>query len=73
MLGFILYSVGVLSVGFAFGMSVKHIIDLGSIRQLEAKNGSLHRENEHLKKEIKHEVIEIVDHRAEPEVKFGGF
>ena len=73
MLGFILYSVGVLAVGFAFGMSVKHIIDLDSIRALEAKNGSLHRENEYLKKAAKHEVIEIVDHRAEPESYFTPF
>lgn len=74
MAGFILYSVGVLLVGFVGGIMTKHIIDKDALRSVVNEKNKLHRENEYLKKLHEHEVIEIIDHRAEEkEVKFGGF
>lgn len=73
MVGFILYSVGVLLVGFIGGIMTKHIIDKDALRSVVSERNALHRENEYLKKLHEHEVIEIVDHRGEEEVKFGGF
>lgn len=73
MVGFILYSVGVLLVGFIGGIMTKHIIDKDALRSVVSERNALHRENEYLKKFHEHEVIEIVDHRGEEEVKFGGF
>lgn len=72
MIGFILYSCGVLLVGFMGGVMAKHIIDKDTIRQITEEKRRLHRENAYLKKLGKHEVIEIVDNRVE-DVKFGGF
>lgn len=72
MLGFILYSMGAVILGFFFGMAVKHFLDDDEIRTLEKKNAALHRENEYLRKAVKKEVIEIVDNRVS-DVKFGGF
>ncbi len=73
MIGFILYSCGVLLVGFMGGVMAKHIIDRDTVRQMTEEKRRLHRENEYLKKINKHEVIEIVDQRTEEELKFGGF
>lgn len=72
MLMFILYSVGVLTVGFLFGVAVKAFLDKDEVVTLEKENAALHRENSYLKKNIKKEVIEIVDKRVS-DVQFGGF
>lgn len=73
MVGFILYSCGVLLVGFMGGMMAKHIIDRETVRDLSEEKRRLHRENAYLKKLSKHEVIEITDKRGEKELEFGGF
>ena len=73
MVGFILYSCGVLSVGFIGGMMAKHIIDREAVRELAEEKRKLHRENVYLKKLGKHEVIEIKDERSEKELEYGGF
>lgn len=65
MLGFILYSMGAVILGFFFGMAVKHFLDNDEIHALEKKNSALHRENAYLRKACKTEVIEIVDKRGE--------
>ena len=72
MVGFILYSLGVLLVGFICGTMFKHIIDRDAIRQLQQKYNSLHRENVYLKKIQQGKVVEIHDDRV-PEVNYGGF
>ena len=64
MLGFILYSMGAVILGFFFGMAVKHFMDNDEIHELEKKNSALHRENAYLRKNVKREVIEIVDPRV---------
>ena len=69
---FILYSVGVLTVGFLFGVAVKAFLDKDEVVTLEKENAAINRENSYLKKNMKKEVIEIVDKRI-PDVKFGGF
>ena len=65
MLGFIIYSMGAVILGFFFGMAVKHFMDNDEIHTLEKKNSALHRENAYLRKACKTEVIEIVDKRGE--------
>ena len=69
MLGFIIYSMGAVILGFFFGMAVKHFLDNDEIHALEKKNSALHRENAYLRKACKTEVIEIVDPRVKG-VKF---
>lgn len=70
----IIYLMGALAVGFIFGLIVELMIDTTTIRELQEKNRKLRLENETLRKEAKHEVIEIVDNRTKDnEIKFGGF
>ena len=69
MFGFILFSAGVLTVGFLFGVMTKAFLDKDEVITLEKENARLHREVGQLKKAAKHEVIEIVDHRVQG-VKF---
>lgn len=59
MVGFILYSVGVLLVGFMGGVMAKHIIDQETVRQLSEEKRSLHRENVFLKKQKK-DTVEVI-------------
>lgn len=70
----IIYYIGVGAVCLIAGMVVEMVIDSQAIRELQDDNRKLKLENEQLKKEAKHEVIEIVDNRtANGEFKFGGF
>lgn len=70
----IIYYLGVGAVCFIAGMVVEMFIDNKAIMELQEDNRKLRLENEQLKKEAKHEVIEIVDNRtANGEFKFGGF
>lgn len=65
---------GAAAVGFLFGVIVELCIDTDNIRALQEKNHKLELMNEALRKEVKHEVIEIIDNRTkENEIKFGGF
>ena len=65
MFGFILFSAGVLTVGFLFGVMTKAFLDKDEVITLEKENARLHREVGQLKKAAKHEVIEIVDKRVQ--------
>lgn len=65
MFGFILFSAGVLTVGFLLGVVTKGFLDKDEVYTLEKENARLHRENANLKKAAEHEVIEIVDHRVQ--------
>ena len=65
MFGFILFSAGVLTVGFLFGVMTKGFLDKDEVITLEKENARLHREIGLLKKAAKHEVIEIVDRRVQ--------
>lgn len=70
----IIYLMGTLAVGFIFGLIVELMIDTTTIRELQEKNRKLTLENTQLRREAKHEVIEIVDNRTKDnEIKFGGF
>lgn len=70
----IIYLMGALAVGFIFGLIVELMIDAQTIRELQEKNRKLTLENTQLRREAKHEVIEIVDNRTKDnEIKFGGF
>ena len=64
MLGFIIYSMGAVILGFFFGMAVKHFMDNDEIHTLEKKYAALRRENAYLRKDVKRGVIEIVDPRV---------
>lgn len=70
MFSFALYTIAVFAFGFFVGMFFKHSIDKEAIRTAVDENRKLHRENVNLKK---HEVIEIVDHTAEPKSYFEPF
>lgn len=70
----IIYILGALAIGFLFGTVVETFIDSRQINQLADQNNKLRLENEQLRREVKHEVIEIVDNRTKSdEVQFGGF
>lgn len=79
----IIYILSALAIGFLFGTIVETFIDSRQINQLADQNNKLRLENEQLREEAKHEVIEIVDNRTKNgedqnrakngEVKFGGF
>lgn len=70
----IIYILGAGAVGFLVGIIVELCIDTDNIRALQEKNHKLELMNEALRKEVKHEVIEIIDNRIkENEIKFGGF
>ena len=68
-----LYTLAVSGIGLLCGLALKTRIDADVIRVLEIKNRELHRENEQLKKQQAPEVIEIRDHRQEPETYFTPF
>lgn len=61
------------AVGSLVGMIVELMVDNKIITDLQDRNRKLKLENEQLRREVKHEVIEIVDNRVPDEVKFGGF
>lgn len=61
------------AVGSLVGMIVELMVDNKIITDLQDRNRKLKHENEQLRREVKHEVIEIVDNRVPDEVKFGGF
>ena len=63
MVGFILYSCGVLLVGFMGGIMAKHIIDKDTIRQMAEEKRRLHRENVFLKKQKK-DTVEVIYSRG---------
>ena len=67
--------IGAFAIGALIGMIIELFIDAGTIKELQARNDKLALENEQLRQEAKHEVIEIVDKRTgwDDEIKFGGF
>ena len=70
----IIYILGAGAVGFLVGIIVELCIDTDNIRALQEKNHKLELMNEALRKEVKHEVIEIIDNRKKnDEIQFGGF
>lgn len=70
----VIYIVGAGAVGFLVGIIVELCIDTDNIRDLQEKNHKLKLENEALRKEAKHEIIEIIDNRKKnDEIQFGGF
>ncbi len=65
-----LYTFGVITIGFLFGVAVKGFLDKDEVHDLEKQNRTLRIENAKLKREAKLKIIEITDKRI-PEVKFG--
>lgn len=67
----IIYYIGVGAVCFIAGMVVEMFIDNKVIMDQQEDNRKLRLENEQLKAEAKHEVIEIIDRRtSERELSF---
>ena len=70
----IIYFLGVGAICLVAGMVIEMFLDNKAIRELQDDNRKLRLENQQLKQEVKHEVIEIVDNRtANGNFKFGGF
>ena len=70
----VIYIIGAIALGVLIGMIVELILDNQTIMELREKNRKLTMENIQLRREAKHEVIEIIDNRTkEDEIKFGGF
>jgi len=70
----IIYYIGVGAVCLVVGMVVEMFIDNKAIMELQDDNRKLRLENEQLKKEAKHEVIEIIDNsKDKKDFQFGGF
>ena len=61
------------ALGALIGMIAELMVDNKIITDLQETNRKLTLENAQLRREVKHEVIEIVDNRTTDEVKFGGF
>ena len=51
-------------------MVIEYFIDLGIVRDLQDENRRLRLENSQLRKEVKHEVIEIVDNTVGRNIDF---
>lgn len=66
----VIYNIGFLAIGFIFGMVLELCLDTKTIRKLHEHNHKLSLENEQLKREGKHEVIEIVDNTVADKVDF---
>ena len=66
----VLYTVFLMAVGFVVGFLTKEHMDKKDLREVQDENRKLHRENANLKK---HDVIEIIDHTAEPKSYFEPF
>ena len=63
-----------LSVGAIIGLVIEYFIDFKIVRDIQEENRRLRLENSQLKREVKHEVIEIVDNRKKSnDFTFGGF
>ena len=70
----ILYCLAALSVGAIIGLVIEYFIDFKIVREIQEENRRLRLENSQLKREVKHEVIEIVDNRTKSsDFTFGGF
>lgn len=65
-----IYTVFMLAVGFVFGVAIERRLNKADAREIIEENRKMHREIAQLRK---HEVIEIVDHRAEPKSYFEPF
>lgn len=63
----VIYYVGVAALGFLFGLITEVAIDAGLVRDLKAENRRLTFENQQLRREARHEVVEIIDNRRQPE------
>ena len=57
----VIYIIGAMAVGLLIGMIIELILDNQTIMELKDQNRKLTLENEQLRQEAKHEVIEIVD------------
>ena len=70
----IIYFLGVGAICLVAGMVIEMFLDNKAIMELQDDNRKLRLENEQLKKEAKHEVIEIIDNRKDKkDFQFGGF
>lgn len=70
----IIYFLGVGAICLVVGMVIEMFLDNKAIMELQDDNRKLRLENEQLKKEAKHEVIEIIDNRKDKkDFQFGGF
>ena len=65
----VIYIIGAIALGVLIGMIVELILDNQTIMELREKNRKLTMENIQLRREAKHEVIEIVDRRT-PDTDF---
>ena len=67
--------IGASALGLLIGMILELAIDAETIRELQQRNNKLTLENEQLRQEASHEVVEIVDKRTgwAEDIKFGGF
>ena len=70
-----IYLVGALGIGFLTGLVTELMIEGKQIADLQENNRKLELENEQLRNEAKHEVIEIIDNNINPAnvPDFGGF
>lgn len=69
-LAFIIFSLAIMAVGFLLGAIVMAFILRETLEEFQEKTRKLRKENETLKK---HEVIEIVDRRTDPDNYFTPF
>ena len=58
------------AIGAIIGLVIEYFIDVSIVKSLQDENRRLRLENSQLRKEVKHEVIEIVDNRVGRDIDF---
>lgn len=66
----ILTFIEAVAIGAIIGLVIEYFIDVSIVKSLQDENRRLRLENSQLRKEVKHEVIEIVDNTVGRNIDF---
>ena len=66
----ILTFIAAVAIGAIIGLVIEYFIDVSIVKSLQDENRRLRLENSQLRKEVKHEVIEIVDNRVGRDIDY---
>lgn len=66
----ILTFIAAVAIGAIIGLVIEYFIDVSIVKSLQDENRRLRLENSQLRREVKHEVIEIVDNTVGRDIDF---
>ena len=66
----ILTFIAAVAIGAIIGLVIEYFIDVSIVKSLQDENRRLRLENSQLRKEVKHEVIEIVDNTVGRDIDY---